>query len=43
MCKRVAYNVLTAEIYKMVYGFDIETVIKAILENMLRSTISLIL
>ena len=33
--KQVAYNILTTELYRIAYGFDIEKVIKATLKRYL--------
>lgn len=43
MCKRVTRNILATELYEIAHGFDIEAVIKAILEKILGSAVSLIL
>jgi hypothetical protein len=42
-CKRVTRSVLTAELYEMTHEFNINIVIKATLERMLETNISLIL
>ena len=42
-CKRVTRSVLAAELYRMVYGFDIGAVIKATLGKILGSDVLLIL
>jgi hypothetical protein len=42
-CKRVIRSVLAAELYAMTNGFDVEAVIKSIIERMLHIFLSLIL
>jgi hypothetical protein len=42
-CKRVIKSVLTAELYTMINDFDVETIIKSIIERMLHISLSLIL
>jgi hypothetical protein len=42
-CKRVIRSVLAAELYAMINDFDVEAVIKSIIERMLHISLSLIL
>jgi hypothetical protein len=42
-CKRVIKSVLAAELYAMINDFDVEAIIKSIIERMLHITLSLIL
>jgi hypothetical protein len=42
-CKRVTRSVLAVELYAMINGFDVEAVIKSIIERMLHISLSLIL
>jgi hypothetical protein len=42
-CKRVIRNVLAAELYAMINDFDVEAVIKSIIDRMLHISLSLIL
>jgi hypothetical protein len=42
-CKRITRSVLAAELYAMINGFDVEAVIKSIIERMLHISLSLIL
>jgi hypothetical protein len=42
-CKRITRSVLTIELYAMINDFDIEAVIKSIIERMLHIALSLIL
>jgi hypothetical protein len=43
ICKRVTRNVLTIELFAMIYDFDVNSILKAILTKMLDILISLIL
>jgi hypothetical protein len=42
-CKRITRNVLTIELYVMINDFDVETIIKSIIDRMLHIYLSLIL
>jgi hypothetical protein len=42
-CKRVIRSVLAAELYAMINGFDVEAIIKSIIERMLHISLPLIL
>jgi hypothetical protein len=42
-CKRVIRSVLAAKLYAMINDFDVETIIKSIIERMLHISLSLIL
>jgi hypothetical protein len=42
-CKRITRSVLTIELYVMINDFDVEAIIKSIIEQMLHITLSLIL
>jgi hypothetical protein len=42
-CKRITRSVLTIELYAMINDFDVETIIKSIIERILHISLSLIL